>query len=120
MPVRQWTEEQKKAQAEKIREYKPWLMSGGAHTDEGKKKSSQNALKTGEYTADKVKERKDIATKKRNLCPIFGGKTYGDKRYADNRSNKYKGAFCLSWSKYADIRKRLKAYVWWDTNVVGK
>lgn len=112
MPVRQWTDEQKKAQAEKIREYKPWLMSGGAHTDEGKKKSSQNALKTGEYTADKVAERKRKAANKR---PLYKGgtvlETYGDKRFKWNRSSKYGGALCSSWSKYDDIRAKLKAFV---------
>jgi len=112
MPVRKWTEEQKKAQAEKIREYKPWLMSGGAHTDEGKKKSSQNALKTGEYTADKVAERKRKAANKR---PLFEGgtvlETYGDKRFKWNRSSKYKGTLCSSWSRFPDIRTRLKACV---------
>ena len=113
MPVRKWTEEQKKAQAEKIREYKPWLMSTGAHTEEGKKKSSQNALKTGEYTADKVKERKRKAANKR---PLFEGgtvlETYGDKRFKWNRSSKYKGAFGFGWSKYDDIRAKLRACVW--------
>ena len=105
MPVRQWTEEQKKAQAEKIREYKPWLMSTGAHTEEGKRKSSQNALKTGEYTADKVEERKRKAANKSAFCD------YGDKRFKWNRSSKYKGAFGFGWSKYDDIRAKLRACV---------
>ena len=47
MAARHWTEEQRKAQAEKIREHKIWLKSTGAITEEGKKKVSQNALKTG-------------------------------------------------------------------------
>lgn len=94
MAARQWTEEQRKAQAQKIREYKPWLMSGGAHTDEGKKKCSQNALKTGEYTADKVKERKRKAANKKMYGAFY---SYDDKRYAWNRSSKYKGAFGFGW-----------------------
>ena len=53
MAARQWTEEQRKAQAEKIRQHKIWLQSTGATSEQGKKKCSQNALKTGEYTADK-------------------------------------------------------------------
>jgi hypothetical protein len=86
MAARQWTEEQRKAQAEKIRTYQPWRMSTGATSEEGKKIVSQNALKTGEYTADKVKERKRKAANKK----LYGGfVSYGDKRYSFNRSFKY-------------------------------
>lgn len=105
MPVRQWTEEQTKAQAEKIREYKPWLMSTGAHTEEGKRKSSQNALKTGKYTADKVAERKRKAANKDAFCD------YGDKRFKWNRSSKYRGALFSTYSRFPDIRANLKACV---------
>jgi hypothetical protein len=108
MPVRQWTEEQKKAQAEKIREYKPWLMSGGAHTDEGKKKSSPNALKTGEYTAEKVAERKRRAKIKKES---FVCESFGDKRFKWNRSSKYRGALFSTYSRFPDIRAKLKASV---------
>jgi len=108
MPVRQWTEEQKKAQSEKIREYKPWMMSTGAHTEEGKKKCSQNALKTGEYTAEKVAERKRRAKIKKG---DFVCETFGDKRFKWDRSSKYKGAFGFGWSKYDEIRKKLRACV---------
>ncbi len=90
MAARQWTEEQRKAQAEKIKTYKPWLQSTGATSEQGKKKCSQNALKTGKYTADKVKERKRKAANKR---PLYKGgavfETYGDKRYGIDRSFKY-------------------------------
>lgn len=86
MAARRWTNEQRKAQAEKIKEYQPWRISTGATSEEGKKKVSQNALKTGEYTADKVRERKRKAANKR----LFGwGCSYGDKRYTFNRSIKY-------------------------------
>ena len=86
MAARHWTDEQRKAQAQKIRQHKIWLKSTGATSEEGKKKVSQNALKTGEYTADKVKERKRKAAKKR----LWGwGCSYGDKRYTFNRSIKY-------------------------------
>lgn len=86
MAARQWTEEQRKAQAEKIRTYQPWRMSTGATSEEGKKIVSQNALKTGEYTADKVKERKRKAANKK----LYGSFcSYGDKRYGFDRSFKY-------------------------------
>ena len=90
MAARQWTEEQRKAQAEKIRQHKIWLKSTGAITEEGKKKVSQNALKTGEYTADKVAERKRKAANKK----LYGAFCcYGDKRYSFNRSLNYSGFF---------------------------
>ena len=86
MAARQWTEEQRKAQAEKIRQHKIWLKSTGATSEAGKKTVSQNALKTGEYTADKVKERKRKAANKK----LYGSFcSYDDKRYSFNRSFKY-------------------------------
>ena len=45
--MRQWTEEQKRRQSEKIRQLKPWLKSTGPKTEEGKKKVSKNNLKHG-------------------------------------------------------------------------
>ena len=113
MPVRKWTEEQKKAQSEKIREYKPWMMSTGAHTEEGKKKCSQNALKTGEYTAEKVAERKRKAANKR---PMFEGGTvfvtYGDKRFKWDRSDNYSGFMrTLKKANTEKIREKLRACV---------
>ena len=90
MAARQWTEEQRKAQAEKIRQHKIWLQSTGATSEQGKKKCSQNALKTGEYTADKVAERKRKAANKK----LYGAFCcYDDKRYSFNRSFKYSGFF---------------------------
>ena len=37
MAARQWTDEQRKAQAEKIRQHKIWLQSTGATSEEGKR-----------------------------------------------------------------------------------
>ncbi|MCB1656768.1 MAG: hypothetical protein KDI39_00900 [Pseudomonadales bacterium] len=90
MAARHWTDEQRKAQAEKIKTYQPWRMSTGAITQEGKKKVSQNALKTGEYTADKVKERKRKAANKKLLGSLC---SYGDKRFRWDRSLNYCSAF---------------------------
>ena len=36
MAARQWTDEQRKAQAEKIKTYQPWQMSTGATSEAGK------------------------------------------------------------------------------------
>ena len=45
--MRQWTDEQRKAQSEKMKELKPWLKTKGPKTEEGKKASSRNAMKHG-------------------------------------------------------------------------
>lgn len=47
MAARQWTEEQRKQQSFKIRQWQPWQGSTGARTVEGKKKVSRNAFKGG-------------------------------------------------------------------------
>ena len=45
--MRNWTPEQRQRQRELIQRWKPWKQSTGAKTLEGKKRSSQNAYKTG-------------------------------------------------------------------------
>ncbi|MBK8326998.1 MAG: hypothetical protein IPL02_08305 [Moraxellaceae bacterium] len=76
----------------------------GRYCSEGQK------LKTGEYTADKVKERKRKAANKR---PLYKGgavfETYGDKRFKWDRSSKYRGAFGCA--RYAAIREKLKSLI---------
>ena len=47
MAARKWTIEQRKRQAELIKQWQPWLNSTGARTIEGKMKSSRNAFKGG-------------------------------------------------------------------------
>jgi len=47
MNMRNWTVEQRQRQKELIQNWKPWTKSTGAKTAEGKKRSSQNAYKTG-------------------------------------------------------------------------
>ena len=45
--MRSWTIEQRQRQSIQIRLWKPWEKSTGARTQEGKNKSSRNALKSG-------------------------------------------------------------------------
>jgi hypothetical protein len=45
--MRNWTIEQRQRQRELIQRWKPWIKSTGAKTPDGKKKSAQNAFKTG-------------------------------------------------------------------------
>ena len=47
MGTRYWTPEQRQRQRELIQRWKPWTKSTGAKTQQGKKRSSQNAYKTG-------------------------------------------------------------------------
>ena len=45
--MRNWTPEERQRQRELIQRWKPWKQSTGAKTPEGKKRSGQNAYKTG-------------------------------------------------------------------------
>lgn len=47
MAARNWTPEQREAQAQRIRQYKPWELSTGAKTSKGKRKVARNGLKHG-------------------------------------------------------------------------
>ena len=49
---RTWTPEQKAAQAEKIRKWKPWENSTGPKTEAGKARAKMNAYTGGVYTQD--------------------------------------------------------------------
>lgn len=49
--MRQWTDEDRKRQAENCRQNKPWRLSTGPRTKEGKRKVRMNALKSGDYSA---------------------------------------------------------------------
>lgn len=45
--MRNWSQEERQRQRELIQHWKPWTKSTGAKTAEGKRKSAQNAYKTG-------------------------------------------------------------------------
>jgi len=45
--MRVWTDEQKQKQREAIKRWAPWTKATGPRTEDGKRNSSQNALKHG-------------------------------------------------------------------------
>ena len=47
MAARNWTPEQRRQQAERIRTWGPWQQSTGPRTAEGKARASRNARKGG-------------------------------------------------------------------------
>jgi hypothetical protein len=47
-----WTPEARQRQRELIQTWQPWQSSTGPISDDGKAKSTQNALKTGWYGAE--------------------------------------------------------------------
>lgn len=61
--MRIWTPEAKKAQAEAIRRWKPWVQSTGPTTETGKAQCRMNARKHGRYdaaTRARDRERREI------------------------------------------------------------
>lgn len=47
MAARKWTDEQRRQQAEKIRQWRPWEQATGPISAKGKAVSSQNGFKHG-------------------------------------------------------------------------
>ena len=54
-----WTDKARAEQAERIKEWKPWLKSTGPKTEEGKSITCMNALKGGASCSD-IRELTDL------------------------------------------------------------
>ena len=52
MAARKWTPEQRALQAQKIQQWKPWQLSTGPKSEQGKAASSRNALLHGLRSAE--------------------------------------------------------------------
>ena len=68
-----WTEERRKAQAERIRQNKPWEKSTGPKSKAGKARSSMNAFKHGMDRVELkiVKEMLDVQYEFTTLFTIY-------------------------------------------------
>lgn len=63
-PNNGWTAERRKKQSELIQQWKPWLSSSGATTEEGKKISARNAFKGGSWLKERELQKQVNATLK--------------------------------------------------------
>lgn len=86
MAARQWTEEQRKAQAEKLKQTKPWELSTGPKTTKGKKKAALNGRKNispknmnrEDYIAVLKKINPELASNPENIELLLGNMTFKD------------------------------------------
>ena len=69
MSARKWTLEQRLRQSEAIGRWKPWKLSTGAKTANGKAISSKNATKTGDsvYVRELIKQLNWLLKKQREF-----------------------------------------------------
>ncbi|MFZ4558494.1 MAG: hypothetical protein ACOYN8_19185, partial [Pseudanabaena sp.] len=65
------TESQKARQRALIQTWQPWQQSTGAKSETGKARSSQNALKTGNYTPAALQSHRELRALFRELEAQF-------------------------------------------------
>ena len=67
--MRNWSAEERQRQRELIQLWKPWTKSTGAKTPEGKKRSTQNAYKTGKSLEirEMIKQLNKLLREQKNL-----------------------------------------------------
>lgn len=69
--MRQWTEAERKRQAQLIRSWAPWSRSTGPKTSQGKAKSRMNAYKHGDYDCDAKQQMELLRKWKRSIRLIY-------------------------------------------------
>jgi hypothetical protein len=70
MAARNWTPEQRRQQAEKIRAWSPWAKSTGPRSVEGKATSSQNGWRGGNH--ELLRELADVLSAQREALASHG------------------------------------------------
>ena len=67
--MRNWTVEQRLRQSEAIRRWKPWELSTGAKTPQGKAISSKNATKAGDsvYVRELIMQMNNLFRNQKDL-----------------------------------------------------
>ena len=83
MAARKWTESQKAKQRALIQNWQPWKLSTGAKTLEGKSRSSQNSLKSGNYTAAALQADKEHRQLMREHHQVFKELIKATQEYLD-------------------------------------
>ncbi|MFN7390927.1 MAG: hypothetical protein ACK5U6_00255 [Pseudanabaena sp.] len=83
MAARKWTESQKERQRALIQTWQPWKLSTGAKSKEGKAKVSQNALKTGNYTAAALQADREHRRMMREYHQVFNEIIEATQEYLD-------------------------------------
>ena len=83
MAARKWTESQKARQRALIQTWQPWKLSTGAKSKEGKAKVSQNALKSGNYTAAAIEADREHRQLMREHHQIFKELIEATQEYLD-------------------------------------
>ena len=83
MAARKWTESQKAKQRALIQNWQPWKLSTGAKTLEGKSRSSQNSLKSGNYTAAALQEDREHRQLMRDHHQVFKDFMKATQEYLD-------------------------------------
>ena len=83
MAARKWTESQKARQRALIQTWQPWNQSTGSKTIEGKAKVSQNALKSGNYTAAAIEADREHREMMRQHRQVFNDFINASQEYLD-------------------------------------
>ena len=83
MPARTWTQSQKARQRALIQKWQPWKQSTGAKSIEGKIKVSQNALKSGNFTAAARQEHREFRQLMKEHNQVFKELIEATQEYLD-------------------------------------
>ena len=81
--ARKWTQSQTERQRALIQQWKPWELSTGAKTLEGKARVSQNGLKSGNYSAAALQSHREHRVMMREHRQVFNDFINASQEYLD-------------------------------------